>query len=342
MTNNFKICLLGYTSEYGNTCWYPWNRFNETFRSLGYDTQWCSLNHFSPNVVPTLFVVWNQPDAVDLVNSPFYVKGRDIIIQKVVGGSPRFNTPPYGESVEEANKFFYNHDFPDYKMCLDLISQGHNLYVFGAKTSNENTPIKKKICDSLGDRLFMIPWGTCLYSLEEIKRAEPIMSDFDYDIGFIGSFWGNSKIGSLNNVDKYLKPLFPFARKNKIRLAGSGTGYKRIGNHEHSLILKKSAICPIVNSDSWKSLRGVQDRFWTVFASGRFGVCDTEGVYEFFDEKEVIVETDPLEYVSKSIYFLRNIYKQKPYIESVLSRIKKEYNYYNTWSRILNKIEKDI
>ena len=138
-----NICLLGYTNENGNTCWYPWNRFNEVFKTLGYKTQWCNINDFIKQKDPTVFIVWNQPDAIDLIVSPKYRKGTDIIIQKVVGGSPRFNTPPYGSSVEEAKDFFYNHDYPDYNMCVSLIKDGHNLYVFGAKTSNENTPIKK-------------------------------------------------------------------------------------------------------------------------------------------------------------------------------------------------------
>lgn len=333
-----NICLLGYTNENGNTCWYPWNRFNEVFKTLGHNTQWCTIDNFVKQTEPTAFIVWNQPDAIDLIQSCHYRKGIDIIIQKVVGGSPRFKTPPYGSSIEEAKTFFYSHDFPDYKMCIDLINEGHKLYVFGAKTSNYETPIKREMCKTLGNRLFMIPWGSCLYSLEDIKNSRPIMNKFDYDLGFVGSFWGSSKIGSLNNINKYLKPLFSFVPDRKIKIAGDGTGKKRVSNCEHAQILKKSKICPIVNSDSWRALRGVQDRFWSVFGSGRFGVCDTEGAFEFFNEDEVIVETDPQEYVLKSIYFLRNVDKQKPYIENVLKRVKQEYNYYNSWNTILNKV----
>ena len=124
-----------------------------------------------------------------------------------------------------------------------------------------------------------------------------------------------------------------------LRLAGDGTGSPRVNNLDHKKILKQSKICPIINSDSWKAMRGIQDRFWSVFSSGRFGVCDSEGPYEFFKEDEVVVETNPQEYVSKSIFYLKNPEKQEKYILKVLDRIKKEYNYYVTWNKILKQLE---
>ena len=54
-------------------------------------------------------------------------------------------------------------------------------------------------------------------------------------------------------------------------------------------------------------MRGVQDRFWSVFTSGRFGVSDTEGVYEFFNEDEVVVCTDPNEYYLKTHSQISNL-----------------------------------
>ena len=224
-------------------------------------------------------------------------------------------------------------------MCLDLINDGHRLFVFGARTSNVDTPVKKQLCDDLQDKIFMIPWGSCLYSMQELQDMNPIMKDFSYDLGFVGSFWGNANIGSINNVNKFLKPLFDYLNPSMIKLAGDGTGKRRVSNEEHKLILQKSKICPIINSDSWRAMRGIQDRFWSVFSSGRFGVCDSEGVYEFFNEDDVIVETNPHEYVLKSIYYMRNPQKQEKYITNVLNRIKTEYNYYNTWDNILRIVE---
>ena len=89
----------------------------------------------------------------------------------------------------------------------------------------------------------------------------------------------------------------------------------------------------------WNIEGGVQDRFWSVFASGRFGVVDNDGVYEFFNEDEVVCETSAENYIEKSNYFIKNPEKQLPYIEKILSRIKSEYNWYHTWHTILKNIK---
>lgn len=342
-SEKFRIVLLGYNSEFGNTCWYPWNMFNNVFRSFGFETIWGELTSIRKkinNKKRNIFITWNQPDALSLIQDKSYTKNNDIIIQKVVGGSPRFNTPSYGATIKEAKHFFENHNYPDYKMCLDLVNQGHNLYAFGALTSNEETPKKKEICKSLGDRMNMIPWGSCLYTKEEIQKAQPIMNNFQYDIGYVGSIWGTADRGNIRNINNFLLPLFNEIPKENIKIVGRGTASSIVSNEEHKSILKASSICPIINSDSWKVLRGVQDRFWTVFTSGRFGISDTEGVYEFYNEDEVVVALNEEEYFDKTMYYLKNVEKQKPFIEKCLKRIKKEYNLYITWENILKKVVK--
>ena len=121
-------------------------------------------------------------------------------------------------------------------------------------------------------------------------------------------------------------------------LAGAGTPNGPISNEKHVEIIKSSNLCPIINAPSWRSEKGVQDRFWTVFGSGRFGVVDTEGVYDFFDPKEVVCETDPNEYVQKSLYYMNNIDKQIPFIEKVQKRIKEEYNWNENFKKIFREI----
>lgn len=336
----FRIVLLGYNNESGNTCWYPWNMFHKIFKDFGLETIWGNFSSIKQKIDDkkrNVFITWNEPDALFLVEDQIYTKGKDIIIQKVVGGSPRFNTPAYGKTIEEAEHFFKNHNYPDYKMCLDLINKGHDLHVFGALTSNEKTPIKKEICNSLGDRMNMIPWGSCLYTREEIQQARPIIENFKYDIGYVGSIWGSAGRGNVENINNFLLPLFNQTPQEKIKIVGRGTSSSFVSNEEHKTILKSSKLCPIINSDSWKVLRGVQDRFWTVFASGRFGIADTEGVYEFYNEDEVVVALEEKEYVDKSLYYLKNVEKQIPFIEKCLDRIKNEYNLYITWEKILKK-----
>ena len=338
MKNKFIITLLGYNNSSGNTCWYPWNKFNDVFKHYEYEVEWDTIDKIKKSDKPRVFITWNQPDAIDIIQTDIYNKNKDIILQKVVGDSPRFENLDWGKTYEETENRFYNHNFLDYQMVLDLYKNGHNIYAFGAKTSNTNTPIKKTICDSLGDRMIMIPWGSCLFDYKEIQEAKPITSGFLYDIGYVGSIWNIKNRGNRNNIERYLK-LFANSRPpNRVIVTGDGTGRARVDNQAHKEILKKSKICPIINSDSWKIMGGVQDRFWSVFASGRFGVADTEGVYEFYNKDEVVVCTDPNEYYLKSHYYLNNINKQIPFIEKALKRIKSEYNYYNTWKKILSKL----
>jgi hypothetical protein len=341
MKDKIRIVLLGYQQESGNTCWYPWNMFANVFKELGFDTIWADYRNLSKEIIGNkrnVFIVWNEPDALTVIEQDFYTKQKDIIIQKVVGGSPRFNTPSYGKTIEEAEQFFYKHNYPDYKMCLDLLNDGHDIHVFGARTSNENTPIKKEICQLLGERMNMIPWGSCLYTKEELQKVNPITDNFTYDIGYVGSIWGTSQRGNIQNINNFLLPVFESTDEEKVKIVGRGTIENFVSNARHKEILKASKLCPIINSDSWKALKGVQDRFWTVFSSGRFGVADTEGVYEFYNEDEVVVATDKEEYIDKSIYYLNNIDKQTPYIQKCLERIKKEYNLYITWEIIMKKV----
>lgn len=80
------------------------------------------------------------------------------------------------------------------------------------------------------------------------------------------------------------------------------------------------------------------DRFWTVFSLGRFGVMDNEGILDFYNEDEIVLATSPEEYFDKSMYYMNHVDKQLPYIEKILSRIKTEYNQYEVWKKILQKI----
>ena len=59
---------------------------------------------------------------------------------------------------------------------------------------------------------------------------------------------------------------------------------------------------------------------------------------DFFDESEVVLALNQEEYFDKSIYYMRNVDKQAPYIEKILSRIQNEYNQRLTWKNILDRV----
>jgi hypothetical protein len=327
----YTVTLLGYKNP-KHTNWYPWKMFYQVLLELGYSTEWVYAENVDTSTTSRrIFICWNEPDAGTFVNSNI-IKPGDVIIQKLTSLGNGCGQVNWGNDPVE---FFKNWTWPIYKMVEDLYDSGVNIYAFGCRTSIEPFPEKNRICQKLRDRIFWIPWGSSVYSWEEIQNAGPVMDGFSYDIGFVGSIWGKVGRGNVDVFNDYLQPLLS---GRKCVLAGKGTALGSVDDNTHKDILRRSKLCPILNAASWKAEKGVQDRFWTVFTTGRFGVVDSEGVYDFFDENDVVCETDPQEYVAKSLYFLQNVDKQLPYIEKVQTRIKQEYNYYFTWKNIVDKI----
>jgi len=327
----YIITLLGYTHP-NHTNWYPWKIFYRIFRELGYSSEWLEADAIDlSSSERRVFICWNEPDAKTLVELG-KVRPGDVILQKLTSLGKGCEHIKWGN---DALQFFRNWTWPTYKAVEDLYDSGVNIYAFGCKTNTELFGEKHRICEKLKDRIHWIPWGSSLYTWDEIQNAKPVTDGFLYDIGFVGSIWGTIGRGNIEGVRDYLSPLLP---GKKFILAGKGTQKGLVDDDEHKEILRRSRLCPIINAASWRAEKGVQDRFWTVFTTGRFGVADTEGVYDFFDEKDVVCETDPGEYVEKSLYFLENTEKQVPYIEKIQAKIKNEYNYYITWENIFNKI----
>lgn len=329
------IYLLGYTQP-GHTNWYPWFRFNKVLTHLGYDVRWVEKDNIQPGK-NRVFITWNEPDLVDLINEGIYQPG-DTILQKVTSLGKYDANVTWGNSWEECENWAKNWRWSTYKLVENALDQGVNVYAFGAKTRYEEFPEKNRIVNKLGDRLFWVPWGSSLYDWDEIQNAHPIMDNLTSDIGFVGSIWGKPGRGNTDSVADFLNPLC--TSDIKLNLGGKGTPKGAVNDEEHKLILKTSKLCPIINALSWKVEHGVQDRFWSVFTSGRFGVADSPGVLDFFNEDEVVWSTNPEEYVELSKYYLSNVDKQLPYIQKVQKRIKEEYNWYTTWDNILKNIIK--
>lgn len=330
---NKEIILLGYTKD-SHTNWYPWNCFKNTFNDLGYQSRWVELSNFRREEHKTyIFICWNQPDAYDLINREVATKD-DIIIQKVTSMTKRDTNVNWGE---DPFLFYKNWHWPAYQMCVDILEKGYNLFCFGCKSDYKSFKTKEKLVNKLGDRLFWVPWTTCMYSYEQLQKQKPIVDSFLYDSAFVGSIWGTEGRGNLDSIQSFLNPILQ--ESEEFFLAGMGTPRGPVSNKEHVEQLKRSKLCPVINASSWRAEKGVQDRFWTVFSSGRFGVSDTEGVYDFFHESEVVCETDPAEYIEKSLYYMKNIEKQINFIEKIQTRIKKEYNWNYTWNKILKNIK---
>ena len=350
MKNKYTIYLLGYTQQI-HTNYYPWLRFYKVLKHLGYNVKWVEKDQIG-NEKNRIFIMYCDPDLVNIVNEDIYKPG-DIILQKVITMS-RFapgKTANWGSTWEECEEWMKNWRWCQYKLVEDGLDSGYNVYAFGCKTRYEEFPEKKRIVDKLNkeDRLFWVPWGSSLYDWDEIQNAKPIMDGFTADIGFVGSIWGKVGRGNIDSVEQFLQPLTNDIVKDHWKgdkkfiwnLGGMGTQRGPVNDEEHKQILKTSRVCPIINALSWKVEHGIQDRFWSIFTSGRFGVADSPGVLDFFNEDEVVWSTDAEEYLDLTRYYIKNVDKQLPFIEKIQKRIKEEYNWYNTWDTILTKVIND-
>ena len=328
---NYIITLLGYTSKFPkcHTNWFPWNRFNDVFKTIGYKCEWVNINNLKRTGEKRIFITWNDPTALELYRTG-KVNKHDIVFQKLTSLGKGMNNVNWTKNAHAWNKKW---KWPIYKTVEYLYDKGMNIYGFGCKTNFNNFPEKNRICRKLKNRIFWITWGGTPFNWEEILNAKPNMTNLNKNISFVGSKWGKIGRGNIDAWDRYLKPFEVLT--NKFKKHG-GIGSEKITDEKMKNILKKSALCPIVHSPSWQSEIGIQDRFYTVFLSGRFGICDNVGAIDLFGKEiKYICEMNPINYYKKSIYFYNNIDKQKKYIDYIQKKIKKKNNFYVQWYDIL-------
>jgi hypothetical protein len=335
--SGMNIYLVGYIPKYffkrKHTNFWPWSYLAETFRQLGYNAFHVDAGK-TDHTKPALYLCWNDPDTIDLINK--YKPHKDsILIQKLTS----FDASPESQGREWTSdpvSFFKAWHWPQYRKLDLLADSDYRFYAFGALTDTDSFPGKKQIVDKYRDRIFWIPWGTMTVSHQEIMKSAPVIDNFKYDLAFVGSRWGSRYRGNISEWDTYLKPIIDAAGKSYI--AGRGTRKGSVSVRQHIEALKQAALCPIIHATSWKVEKGIMDRFWTVFSLGRFGVTDNEGILSFYEEKEVVLALSPDEYIDKSLYYMKNPVMQKPYIEYALRLIKEKYNQYEVWKTILPKI----
>jgi hypothetical protein len=217
-------------------------------------------------------------------------------------------------------------------MLETYVDLGYNIYGFGCKSTFEQFPEKKRICEKLKDRIFWITWGGTPFNYNEIMNSKAKIHNLEDKIGFVGSRWGKIGRGNIDAWDKYIIPLekqFDFKKYG-------GLDAKMVSDNEMKNILTKHKICPIIHAPSWQAERGIQDRFYTVFLSGRFGICDNLGAIDIFgdDIKDICCE-DPKEYFEKTKYYFENIKEQEKYINLIQNKIKEKYNFYIQWYNIM-------
>jgi len=339
INNNIKdyvITLLGYTkiTENGSrhTNWYPWNRFLDVYKTLGYKCEWVEIDNLQRVGEKRIFITWNEPTSLELYKSSKIMKD-DIILQKLTSLGKGMDNKNWGTNSYEWCK---THDWTIYRTFEYLYDLGLNIYGFGCKTMYKDFSEKNRICTKLKNRIFWISWGGTPFNWTQIQNAKPNMNNLEYDITFIGSKWGKVGRGNLDAWDKYITPL----EKSKYKFYQfGGIGKQMISDENMIYELSKSKLCPIIHAPSWQAERGIQDRFYSVFLSGRFGITDNMGIIDIFGEElRDICTENPTEYYNKSIYYIENIDKQIKYITFIQDKIKKKYNFYNQWEYILNNI----
>jgi hypothetical protein len=324
---DYIITLLGYTNIINkHTNWYPWNRFVDVFKTIGYNCEWCEITNIKRKGEKRLFITWNEPTCEELIENGFIKEG-DVIFQKLTslckGKGNWTNTP---------NIWCKTWKWPLYQMFERYYDKGYDIYAFGCKSSFDDFPEKKRICERMKNRIYWIAWGGTPFNLHQILQCKPKMENLEYDSVFIGSKWGCVGRGNIDAWEKYLSPL---EAKNLLRQYG-GIGNKHLTNEEMVTELKKAKICPIIHAPSWQTEHGVQDRFYTVFISGRFGICDNLGAIDIFgNELQDICYEDPQKYYERTIHFMNNIQEQEHYIRFIQGAIKEKYNFYAQWYNIM-------
>lgn len=341
--NDYIITILGYskpikTDGTVHTNWFPWNRFKDVFLTLGYQCEWVEFEDLIRKDEKRLFITWNFPTCLELYQSG-KIKNNDIVFQKLTSLGKGMDNINWTNNPKE---WCQNWHWPIYRTVEYLYDKGLNIYAFGCQTDISLYSEKKIICEKLKDRIFWITWGGTPFNWDKIKNCQPVMNNLIEDITFVGSKWGIVGRGNKDAWEKYIQPFEKTDCNYKFNRYG-GIGNKMVTDDVMIQLIQKSKLCPIIHAPSWQAEKGVQDRFYTVFLSGRFGICDNLGAIDIFGKeiREICTE-DPIEYYQKSIFFLQHPEKQYHYIKIIQDKIKKQFNFYKQWENILNNVKLDL
>ena len=63
---DYIVTLLGYHRVPKHTNWYPWNRFLDVFKTIGYQCEWVDVNKIKRKNEKRIFITWNEPTCEEL------------------------------------------------------------------------------------------------------------------------------------------------------------------------------------------------------------------------------------------------------------------------------------
>jgi hypothetical protein len=309
-TVEYVVIFVG-NNDKNQSHWMLWNRLCEIFNNIGHECKWMThINDVNKNNnddnEKTIFFVRNHIDNLKLIDSG-KVNKNDIIFQKL-------------EQKKTNNNGW---DWTSYKTVENLYDEGYNIYGFTNSLEIDNFPEKKRIIEKLNKRIIIIKAGGSSFDSNKIKNCVPVMEKLKKEMNVL---MDNKKYIELLEKSKYI-----------------------INYQEHFQYyeikdkLKNYAMCPILHTDLEREQKILNENFYNVFISGRFGICDNMTAVEIFGEeiKDICTE-DPEEYYEKSIYYLEHPEEQLKYIETIQNKIKKKYNYSTQFDIFLNNINKNI
>ena len=113
---DYVVTLMGYTEKFPkcHTNWFPWNRFRDVFKTIGYKCEWTNLQKLRRNGEKRVFITWNDPTSIELYRS-CKVRKDDIILQKLTSLGKGMNNVNWTANSEKWNKKW---KWPIYR-CFD-------------------------------------------------------------------------------------------------------------------------------------------------------------------------------------------------------------------------------
>lgn len=164
---DYIVTLLGYTRVPKHTNWYPWNRFLDVFKTIGYQCEWVDVNRIKRKNEKRIFITWNEPTCEELVKMNVFKKN-DIIFQKLTSLGKNDNGVNW---THNPKKWYKTWKWGMFQMLEKCIDAGYPVYGFGCKSNYQEFPEKNRIVNKYQDRIYWITWGGTPYNLKEILNC---------------------------------------------------------------------------------------------------------------------------------------------------------------------------
>ena len=196
------ITLIGYKNVAADgkrhTNWFPWNRFHDVFRTIGYRVEWhSSADSIARGNERRIFVLWCDPTAREL-HARGLIRKTDVVFQKLTSIPA---SQPKANWTSNPKKWCKEWHWPLYADLEWLVDHGVNVG-FGCRTDIDSFPIKRRICSMLGKRIFWVAWGGTPFSWADILNAKPVeLKQLSAKWAFVGSKWG---VPGRGNVDAWV------------------------------------------------------------------------------------------------------------------------------------------